>query len=167
MYQDINGKTALTNLIGASGKTYNHVKHLNTDERAAMLADGISEYIAPAKPAPTPEQLERKRKRGIRAATLERLKYSVLGDLEDGDERVASTLLDLLFVTVTLSQDLVNKGLISGSEYSPSVLALRQHANLMRSAKQGAREAITNGDSLELLEAALDLILTPPPEELL
>jgi len=58
MYQDINGKTAFTNLLGTSGKTYNHVKLLNADERLAMLADGINEFVKPARPEPTPEQKE-------------------------------------------------------------------------------------------------------------
>jgi len=57
MYQDINGKTGLSNLVGNSGKTYFHIKHLSNPERDEMLADGITVYVKPDRPQPTDAQV--------------------------------------------------------------------------------------------------------------
>lgn len=167
MWADINGKTGITGLHGLSGKTYYNVKLLEPSELTAMLADGIAEYTPPAKPVPTPEQLETVRKRQIRSATLERVKYSVLGELDDGEERLASTLIDLILAVATMSQDLVTKGLITGAEYGTRVQEIRQTAVAMRNARQAAQDAIINGDDLSTFNTALDLIITPPPSEII
>jgi len=56
MYRDINGKTGMKGLRGASGKTYGNMKLYSSQEKAAILADGITEVVPTVKPPPTPEE---------------------------------------------------------------------------------------------------------------
>lgn len=85
MYKDINGKTGFTGLIGNSGKTYNHVKLLSKEEREDMLADGISEYIPPAKPQPTVEQQLERAKEAKKCSIREGLALHLERPIVDGN----------------------------------------------------------------------------------
>lgn len=67
MYRDINGKTGMKGLQGASGKTYGNMKLYSAEEKAAIFADGITEVVPTAKPVSTPaEELAKAKERKLR-----------------------------------------------------------------------------------------------------
>ena len=65
MYKDVNNKTGYRMLVGTSGKTYANARLLTTDERTAMLADGITEVVPPSVEQQTLDQAKEHRKRAL------------------------------------------------------------------------------------------------------
>ncbi len=161
-FQDYTGRTGTRMMKGVSGITYGNMLLLTAEEKAAAALDGVVAFTRPPKPAPTQEYLEARRKRAIRSIAMDRVSYTILGDLDEGEDRLTTTLVDIVMAVATLSQDLIAKGLVNNSDYSTRVKEIRQSAVQMRNAKIAAVNAITNGDTVDTFITALDLIIPDP-----
>lgn len=161
MYIDVNGKTGYRLLQGTSGKTYGNLKLFTPEERAAALADGIQEHVAPPPAPASPDALERKRKRHIIGYAMSRVNEDLIGDAEEGEDKLLFTLLEILQAIRGTAVSLINKGLMVPADFTPAVKNLADQVALYQDIRQAAKTAIANQDDVATAQAAIDAIIPP------
>ena len=157
MYIDVNGKVGYKSLVGTSGITYGNTKLFIQAERDAMLADGITEYVAPPEPAPSPEKLERDRVRSIKGIAQSRiLEHTNFAADEPLDEVSALRLL-----IGQLLDALDAKNALKKADLIDLLAALDGTTAAALQVRQVANDAITNGVDVETAGQMIDSIIPP------
>lgn len=161
MYIDVNGKIGYRELVGTSGNTYGNMKLLTTEEKAAAFTDGIQDYVPPAPTPDSPEVIERRRKQRIIGYAMSRINEDLLGDSEDGEDQLMFTLLKMMSAIRGTAESLIAKGVMAPADFNNSIKNLADQVDLYQQVRQAAKDAITNDDTPETAEAAVDAIIPP------
>lgn len=106
-------------------------------------------------------EIEAERRASIRQLALFRVGAAIVGDFDEGEERLTKTVVDITLSIVDIAVALINKGVMPPSDFSQRLRDLNTTATAMGAARDATRDAIVNGDDIETFRTTPDAIIPP------